>query len=201
MTWSIDSARLTLMLNDLRLPAIKQDWSSFAERSDKESRPAARFPAGDGAGRSPRLRLPPRHDLPGPRRWRRDHHAGGQHRGDERILEGDQHPSCPRRLCLLVCDGAGWHQAAEQLEVPDNITLLRLPPYAPKPNPMENIWDDLRGNKLCNRSGTAMRPLLTIAARPGTSGSAILTASAQSLAANGHESGFTAVDIIIDPQD
>src|SRR5450756_2789028 len=43
MTQSIDSARLTLMLNDLRLPAIKQDWPSFAERSDKESWPASRF--------------------------------------------------------------------------------------------------------------------------------------------------------------
>ena len=40
---SIDSARLTLMLNELRLPAIKQDWATFAERADKESWPAARF--------------------------------------------------------------------------------------------------------------------------------------------------------------
>ena len=32
--------------------------------------------------------------------------------------------------------------------MPDNITLLRLPPYAPELNPMENVWDDLRGNKL-----------------------------------------------------
>jgi len=31
--------------------------------------------------------------------------------------------------------------------VPSNITLLRLPPYAPELNPMENVWDYLRGNK------------------------------------------------------
>src|ERR1039457_2498735 len=43
MTQSIDSARLTLILNELRLPAIKQDWAIFAERADKESWPAARF--------------------------------------------------------------------------------------------------------------------------------------------------------------
>ena len=43
MTHSIDSARLTLILNDLRLPAIKQGWSAFAERADKEGWPAARF--------------------------------------------------------------------------------------------------------------------------------------------------------------
>jgi DNA replication protein DnaC len=43
MIQSIDSARLTLILNELRLPAIKQDWAAFAERADKESWPAARY--------------------------------------------------------------------------------------------------------------------------------------------------------------
>ena len=50
--------------------------------------------------------------------------------------------------CLLVCDGAGWHQKGERLIVPDNITLLALPPYSPELNPMENVRDYLRGNKL-----------------------------------------------------
>lgn len=49
---------------------------------------------------------------------------------------------------LLVCDCAGWHQQGGELRVPKNITLLHLPPYAPELNPMENIWDYLRGNKL-----------------------------------------------------
>lgn len=49
---------------------------------------------------------------------------------------------------LLVCDGAGWHQPGERLSVPGNITLMKLPPYAPELNPMENVWDYLRGNKL-----------------------------------------------------
>ena len=43
MSASIDAARLTLILNDLRLPAIKQGWAAFAERSDTEGWPAARF--------------------------------------------------------------------------------------------------------------------------------------------------------------
>jgi hypothetical protein len=50
--------------------------------------------------------------------------------------------------CLLVCDGASWHQQGGDLIVPDNITLLPLPPYSPELNPMENVWDYLRGNKL-----------------------------------------------------
>ena len=51
----------------------------------------------------------------------------------------------------MVCDGAGWHQSGGRLRVPHNITLLPLPPYAPELNPMENIWDYLRGNKLSKR--------------------------------------------------
>lgn len=43
MTETIDAARLTLTLGDLRLPAIKQDWPGFAERADRESWPAARL--------------------------------------------------------------------------------------------------------------------------------------------------------------
>jgi len=40
---SIDTARLSLILNDLRLPAIKILWPDFAARADKEGWPAARF--------------------------------------------------------------------------------------------------------------------------------------------------------------
>jgi transposase len=34
--------------------------------------------------------------------------------------------------------------------VPHNITLIRLPPYAPELNSVENIWAYFRGNKLAN---------------------------------------------------
>jgi hypothetical protein len=54
----------------------------------------------------------------------------------------------PGAHAVLVLDGAGWHQTGGDLEVPDNITLLSLPPYAPELNPMENVWEYLRGNKL-----------------------------------------------------
>ena len=52
---------------------------------------------------------------------------------------------------VLVCDGAGWHQTSDRLIVPSNITLLRLPPYAPELNPVENVWEYLRGNHLSLR--------------------------------------------------
>ena len=51
---------------------------------------------------------------------------------------------------LLVCDGAGWHRTGGRLRVPENISLLRLPPYSPELNPVENIWEYLRANKLSN---------------------------------------------------
>jgi DNA replication protein DnaC len=40
---SIDSQRLSLVLNDLRSPAIKLVWPQFTERADKEGWPAARL--------------------------------------------------------------------------------------------------------------------------------------------------------------
>jgi DNA replication protein DnaC len=43
MSENIDAARLSLILNELRLPTIKHLWPKFAERSDKEGWPAARF--------------------------------------------------------------------------------------------------------------------------------------------------------------
>jgi len=48
----------------------------------------------------------------------------------------------------LVVDGAGWHRPGGDLKVPDNITLIPLPPYAPELNPIENVWQYLRSNKL-----------------------------------------------------
>jgi hypothetical protein len=52
---------------------------------------------------------------------------------------------------VLVCDGAGWHQTGDRLIVPGNLSLLRLPPYAPELNPIENVWEYLRGNQLSMR--------------------------------------------------
>ena len=50
----------------------------------------------------------------------------------------------PGAHAILVCDSAGWHQPGGRLCVPDNITLLPLPPYSPELNPMETVWEYLR---------------------------------------------------------
>ena len=54
----------------------------------------------------------------------------------------------PGSLAAVICDGAGWHQRSGELQLPDNIVLLPLPPYAPELNAMENVWEYLRANKL-----------------------------------------------------
>ena len=57
----------------------------------------------------------------------------------------------PGAHAVLILDGAGWHQTGGKLIIPKNISLLRLPPYSPKLNPAENIWQYLRQNYLSNR--------------------------------------------------
>ena len=44
---------------------------------------------------------------------------------------------------VMVLDGAGWHQAND-LVIPVNMTLVRLPPYSPELNPTEHLWDEIR---------------------------------------------------------
>jgi hypothetical protein len=48
-----------------------------------------------------------------------------------------------RQDILLVLDGAPNHRSGD-LAVPDNITLLYLPPYSPELNPKENLWNEIR---------------------------------------------------------
>jgi hypothetical protein len=84
-----------------------------------------------------------------------------------RIVTPDSH-------AVVLLDGAGWHQTGGKLNVPDNISLLKLPAYSPELNPAENIWQFLRQNHLSNRVFDAMTPSSTccdawnaLAAEPG----------------------------------
>ena len=51
---------------------------------------------------------------------------------------------------VMVLDGASSHKSKE-LEIPDNISLLPLPPYSPELNPAEQIWNILRRDYFSNR--------------------------------------------------
>lgn len=56
----------------------------------------------------------------------------------------------PDAHAVVILDGAGWH-TGDKVDVPPNITLIVLPPYAPELNSVENVWEYLRKNKLANR--------------------------------------------------
>jgi len=45
----------------------------------------------------------------------------------------------PDTCNVVVLDGAGWHRSRE-LEIPDNVKLIPLPPYSPQLNPVERLW-------------------------------------------------------------
>ena len=56
----------------------------------------------------------------------------------------------PGAHAVLILDQAGWH-VTPKLKVPDNITLMFLPPRSPELNPVENVWQFMRDNWLSNR--------------------------------------------------
>lgn len=63
-------------------------------------------------------------------------HVGGD------IFEGfldDFSKENPNELKLLVIDNAGFH-ASQNITIPENIKLIRIPPYAPELNPAEKVW-------------------------------------------------------------
>lgn len=52
------------------------------------------------------------------------------------------------RHAVLIVDGAGWHQPTMSVK---NVSILKLPPYSPELNPVEQVWQWLKQNHLSNR--------------------------------------------------
>ncbi len=63
---------------------------------------------------------------------------------NEHLLTKDVH-------AVLIWDQAGFHKS-KQLKIPDNITIIPLPPYSPELNPVENLWHYLRNHYWSNRA-------------------------------------------------
>ncbi|MBN8751128.1 MAG: IS21-like element helper ATPase IstB [Variovorax sp.] len=100
MSDEFDSTRLTLLLNELRLPALKQIWPTFAERSDKEGWPAARL-----------LMALAEHELA-----ERDRRRVERHLAEAKLLPGktldnfdfDAVPMVSRAQVSALCAGDTW---------------------------------------------------------------------------------------------
>ena len=100
MTQGIDATKLTLMLNELRLPTIKQLWPTFADRSDKEGWPAARF-----------LSTITEHEIAERGRRRMERHLA-----EAKLLPGktldtfdfDAVPMISKAQVMAICAGDSW---------------------------------------------------------------------------------------------
>ena len=56
----------------------------------------------------------------------------------------------PNEYKIVIIDNAGFH-STKNIEIPDNIFLLRIPPYSPELNPCEQVWQYIKNrykNKL-----------------------------------------------------
>lgn len=45
----------------------------------------------------------------------------------------------PTELKIIIIDNAGFHSLTKY-KIPENIKLIRIPPYSPELNPSEKIW-------------------------------------------------------------
>jgi hypothetical protein len=66
---------------------------------------------------------------------------------------------------IVLMDKAGWHTSGD-LVVPENLSLIFLPPYSPELNPIERLWLHLRGNRLSHcvfqTTGELSTPVVTL---------------------------------------
>ena len=90
----------------------------------------------------------------------------------------------PGAHAVLIVDQAGWH-LTPKLAIPDNITVLALPPRSPELNPVENVWQFMRDNWLSNGTSNPTKTSSRCAAKPGTTSSTNHGRSCPSACANG----------------
>ena len=106
-TRPIDTQRLTLILNDLRLPAIKQAWPDFTARADQEKWPAARL-----------LAALVEHEIAERDRRRIERHLAEARLPPGKTLDGfsfDAVPMISKAQLTAICSGDGWLEKGANL--------------------------------------------------------------------------------------
>src|SRR3546814_1841434 len=86
----------------------------------------------------------------------------------------------PGAHAVLVCDGAGWHQRGKKLALPDNITLLSLPPYSPELTPWRTSGPTCARTSYVPASETPTKTSPTPVKAPGASSATTPNESARS---------------------
>ena len=103
----IDAQRLSLMLNELRLPAIKHMWGDFAARADKEGWPAARL-----------LAALAEHEIAERDRRRTERHLAEAKLPAGKTLDTfafDAVPMVSKAQVMAMCAGDGWLEQGANL--------------------------------------------------------------------------------------
>ena len=62
----------------------------------------------------------------------------------------EMHKETKDRQIVLVVDQAGWHKS-QDLIIPNNMTLMYLPPYSPELNPVERLWQYIKSHTIKNK--------------------------------------------------
>ena len=104
---AIDAQRLSLILNDLRLPAIKLIWPDFAERADKEGWPGARLIAALAE-----------HEIAERDRRRIERHLSEARLPPGKTLDSfafDAVPMISRAQVMALCSGDSWLEKGANL--------------------------------------------------------------------------------------
>jgi len=66
------------------------------------------------------------------------------------LLQISKATVCNRHV-IAIMDGAGWH--VDNIDAGlDNVSIIKLPPYSPELNPIEQVWSWLRQHHLANRN-------------------------------------------------
>lgn len=55
------------------------------------------------------------------------------------------------RHAVVVMDGAGWH-TDDVADAFDNVSVIKIPPYSPELNPIEQVWSWMRQHCLANQA-------------------------------------------------
>lgn len=63
----------------------------------------------------------------------------------------------PKEYKIVVIDNAGFH-STKNIKIPENIFLLRIPPYCPELNPCEQVWQYIK-NRYKNQRFETMETL------------------------------------------
>ncbi len=117
----IDAQRVTFLLNDLRLPAIKQTWPNIAARADKEGWPAARF-----------LAALAEHEVAERDRRRIERHLGEARLPPGKTLDSFAFAAVPmisRAQVMAIFAGDGWIEKGGHLIRSGTVILARRFPW------------------------------------------------------------------------